>query len=66
MLEYADSGKDVHLEMMVHHDDARREYTYGCDTRVGRLCKGIELAKQRGWQLISMKNDWARIFTFDK
>ena len=66
MLEYTDSGKDAHLEMMVHHDDAEREYAYGCDTKVGRLCKGIELAKERGWQLISMKNEWVRIFAFDK
>ncbi|MEN8752740.1 MAG: HAD family hydrolase [Desulfobacterales bacterium] len=27
MLEYADSGKDAHFEMMVHHDDAKREYS---------------------------------------
>ena len=66
MLEYTDSGKGAHLAVMVHHDDAKREYTYGCDTKVGRLCKGVELAKQRGWQLISMKNDWARIFAFEK
>jgi phosphoserine phosphatase len=66
MLEYTDSGEAAHLEMMVHHDDAEREYTYTCDTRIGRLCKGLELAKNRGWLLISMKNDWARIFAFEK
>jgi phosphoserine phosphatase len=66
MLEYTDSGKDAHIEMMVHHDDPKREYSYGCDTKIGRLCKGVELAKQRGWHLISMKNEWARIFAFEK
>jgi phosphoserine phosphatase len=66
MLEYVDSGEGSHLEMMVHHDDAGREYTYTCDTKIGRLCKGLELAKKRGWLLISMKDDWARIFAFDK
>ena len=66
MLEYTDSGKDAHIEMMVHHDDAKREYAYGCDTKIGRLCKGIDLAKERGWHLISMKNEWARIFAFEK
>jgi hypothetical protein len=62
MLQYTDSGKGAHLEMMVLHDDARREYAYTCDTKVGRLCKGLELAKKRGWLLISMKNDWKTIF----
>jgi hypothetical protein len=66
MLQYTDSGKGAHLEMLVHHDDAKREYAYTCDTKVGRLCKGLELAKKRGWQLISMKNDWARVFAFEK
>ena len=66
MLQYTDSGKGAHLEMLVLHDDARREYAYTCDTRVGRLCKGLELARERGWLLISMKNDWARVFAFEK
>jgi len=62
MLQYTDSGEGVHLEMLVHHDDAKREYAYVCDTKVGRLCKGLELAKKRGWLIISMKNDWRTIF----
>jgi phosphoserine phosphatase len=62
MLQYTDSGKGAHLEMLVLHDDAGREYAYTCDTKVGRLCKGLTLAKERGWQLISMKNDWKIIF----
>ena len=66
MLQYTDSGEGVHLEMMVHHDDAKREYAYACDTKFGRLCKGLELAKKRGWLLISMKNDWAHVFAFEK
>ena len=66
MLEYTDSGKDAHIEMMVHHDDAEREYAYGCDTKIGRLCKGIELAKERGWVVVSVKNHWKRVFAFEK
>ena len=62
MLQYTDSGEGVHLEMLVLHDDAKREYAYACDTKVGRLCKGLELAKKRGWLIISMKNDWKTIF----
>jgi hypothetical protein len=66
MLQYTDSGKGAHLEMLVLHDDARREYAYTCDTKVGRLCKGLALARERGWLLISMKNDWKRIFAWEQ
>lgn len=62
MLQYTDSGKRAHLEMLVLHDDAEREYAYTCNTEVGRLCKGLELAKESGWVIISMKNDWKTIF----
>ncbi len=62
MLQYTESRKGAHLEMLVLHDDAEREYAYTCDTKVGRLCKGLALAKESGWLLISMKNDWKTIF----
>ncbi len=42
MLQYTDSGKGAHLEMLVLHADAEREYAYTCDTKVGRLCKGLD------------------------
>lgn len=64
MLEYTDSGDGRRLAMLVHHDDPEREYAYTCDTKVGRLCKGLELAKQRDWTLISMKRDWKHVFSF--
>lgn len=64
MLEYTDSGPGPRLAMLVHHDDPKREYGYTCDTKVGALCKGVDLAKERGWILISMKEDWRRIFAF--
>ena len=66
MLQYTTIGKRPSLGLLVHHDDAEREFDYECDTKVGRLCKGLKLAKERGWILISMKNDWRRIFAFEK
>jgi hypothetical protein len=62
MIQYTDSGKGAHLEMLVLHDDAEREYAYTCDTKVGRLCKGLKVAEESGWVLISMKKDWKTIF----
>ncbi len=57
--------------MLVHHDDAQREYAYGPggglpDTKVGRFSDSLmSTAKTAGWTVISMKNDWRRIFAFE-
>jgi hypothetical protein len=57
--------------MLVLHDDARREYAYGPaeglpDTKVGTFTQELDdEAKKDGWVVISMKNDWKRIFGFE-
>jgi hypothetical protein len=35
MLEYTQAGDGARLMMLVHHDDAEREYAYGPDSKVG-------------------------------
>jgi hypothetical protein len=71
MLEFTSSGDGPRLAMLVLHDDARREYAYGPalglpDTRVGPFTQGLyDEARQQGWTVISMKNDWKRIFSFE-
>lgn len=62
MLRYTTEGPGARFGMIVHHDDAEREYAYDRDTHFGRLSKAMDEAPARGWQLISMKQDWARIF----
>jgi hypothetical protein len=57
--------------MLVFHDDAQREYAYGPanglpDTKFGTFPPSLmEEAKQKGWVVISMKDDWKRIFSFE-
>jgi hypothetical protein len=69
MLEYTQSGGGARLMMLVLHDDAEREYAYGPamglpDTKVGTFTQALyDEARARHWQVISMKNDWKRIFT---
>jgi hypothetical protein len=46
----------------VHHDDAQREYAYDRESRVGRLNDALDEAVARGWQVVSMKLDWNRVF----
>jgi len=68
MLEWTGAGDGARLMMLVLHDDAEREYAYGPanglpDTKVGTFPQSLmDEAKQRGWTVISMKNDWKSIF----
>ena len=71
MLEYTGAGDGARLAMLVLHDDAKREYAYGPaqglpDTKVGHLHAGaLRRGEEEGLDVISMKNDWKRIFAFE-
>ena len=62
MLEYTTTGEGRRLGVIVHHDDAEREYAYDRQSHVGRLDRGLDDAERQGWKLASMKNDWTGIF----
>jgi phosphoglycolate phosphatase-like HAD superfamily hydrolase len=66
MLQWTSTAKGARLSMIVHHDDAAREYAYDRDSSIGRLAEGLDNYRANGWQLISMKNDWATIFSPQK
>ncbi len=71
MLEYTKAGGGARLAMLVLHDDAEREFAYGPaqglpDSRVGTFTQDLyDEAQKDNWTIISMKNDWKRIFTFE-
>src|SRR5580698_984075 len=71
MLEYTGAGDGARLMMLVLHDDATREYAYGPArglpaSKIGSFTPALdEEAKKDGWSVISMKNDWKRIFAFE-
>ncbi len=71
MLEYTKAGTGARLAMLVLHDDGAREYAYGPaqglpDTKVGRFTPELyDEAIKDGWIVVSMKNDWKRIFAFE-
>lgn len=66
MLEYTQVGGG-RLMMLVHHDDARREFAYGPKSKIGTFSDDLMAeAGKRGWTVISMKNDWKRPFSFEK
>ena len=72
MLEWTTAGEGARLAMLVLHDDAEREYAYGPagglpDTKVGTFSQALmDEAKKNGWIVISMKNDWKRVFAFER
>ena len=67
MLEYTQAGDGARLMMLVHHDDDTREYAYGPKSKIGTFTDALMAqAKKNAWTVISMKNDWKRIFAFEK
>ena len=72
MLEYTGAGNGARLMMLVLHDDAAREYAYGParglpKSKFGTFTAALDdEAKKNGWTVISLKNDWRRIFVFDQ
>jgi hypothetical protein len=65
MLQWTATGGRPRFMLLVHHDDADREYAYDRDSPVGRLDKALDEARQRGWVVVSMKHDWKVIYPFE-
>jgi phosphoserine phosphatase len=65
MLQYAAGGDGARLMVLVHHDDAEREYAYDRESMIGRLDKGLDDAEIWGITVVSMKNDWRTVFPFE-
>ena len=72
MLEYTQSGRGARFELLVLHDDATREYAYGPAkglpaVQLGAFTQALyDDAQKNGWTVVSMKDDWNRIFEFQK
>ena len=65
MLQWATKGAATPcFALIVHHTDGEREYAYDRKSHVGRLDKALDAAQLNNWTVVSMKDDWARIFPF--
>jgi phosphoserine phosphatase len=64
MLEWATKAQGVgaRFALVVHHDDARREYAYDRDDPLQKLDEALDQARRKRWTVVSMKNDWRTIF----
>ena len=62
MLQWTKAGKGKTFGLIVHHDDAEREYAYDRKSAIGHLDHALDEADKLGFVVVSMKNDWATIF----
>ncbi|TDJ33986.1 MAG: haloacid dehalogenase-like hydrolase [Gammaproteobacteria bacterium] len=57
MMSYSQGRKGVSLQLLINHDDAAREFAYAEDDNAS-----LNAAKENGWIVISMKDDWSVIY----
>ena len=62
MLQYVGAGSGTRFCLYVHHDDAGREYAYDRTDHLAKLDKGLDESAEKGWTVVSMKDDWNTIF----
>ena len=65
MLQWTAAGAGRRFCGYVHHTDGDREYAYDRTAATGRLDKGLDEAKAKGWTVVDMKRDWKRVFPFE-
>ncbi len=72
MLQWTAAGEGPRLAMLVFHDDAKREYAYGPanglpDSPFGTFSQStMDEARKSGWNVVSMKDDWKQVFSFQE
>lgn len=66
MLEWTTTENKNALGVIIHHDDAGREFAYDRESHIGRLNRGLDESPKRGWLLVSMKKDWQCVYPYQK
>ena len=64
MLQWTTAGAGPRFALLVHHTDAEREWAYDRASSIGRLDTALDEARVKGWTVVSMKDDWRRVFPF--
>ncbi|MGN6149298.1 MAG: HAD family hydrolase [Rhizomicrobium sp.] len=62
MLEWTAAGGGARFEGLVHHTDAKREWAYDRQSKIGKLDKALDEATAKGWTVVDMKRDWRTIY----
>ena len=59
-LTYSKTNQLPNFQLLINHDDDVREFAYSEEDN-----SSLNAAKEGNWHVISMKNDWLKIFPFD-
>jgi phosphoserine phosphatase len=62
MLRYCRTGAGPRMALLLHHDDAEREFAYDRDFRLSPLAEALDRAGDYGITVVSMKRDWKTVF----
>jgi hypothetical protein len=65
MLQWTAAGAGARLQVLIHHTDATREWSYDRDAGMSRLDEAWDIAIERGWTVVDMAIDWNRIYPAD-
>ncbi|MCV9385858.1 HAD family hydrolase [Reichenbachiella ulvae] len=65
MQQWTAAGEGPSMMLYVHHTDSEREFAYDRDSHVGKFDEALDVANNKGWKLISMKDDWKVIYPFE-
>jgi phosphoglycolate phosphatase-like HAD superfamily hydrolase len=57
MLEFTGTPATPSLRLLIRHDDAEREFAYA-----GGAERALEMAGQKDWTVVSMRDDWKSVF----
>jgi len=63
MMEWTGAGEGRRLVLLLHHTDSGHEFAYDRKADFGRLDKGLDAAKKKGWVIADMTKDWNQVFT---
>jgi len=66
MLQWTAAGAGPRFCLYVRHTDAEREWAYDRTSSIGRLDKGLDEARAKGWTVVDMKNDWKSIYPAER
>jgi len=64
MLQWTTAGSGARFALIIHHTDAEQEWAYDRQSHIGKLDKAWDEAITKGWTVVSMKDDWKRVFPF--
>jgi hypothetical protein len=61
MMEYSEGRAGPSFQLLINHDDAKREFAYAEKGNAS-----LDAAKQYGFTVASVKSDWKTVFTIER